>query len=201
MDSPTADDSQTTGDADKSEGDAYEAGYEAAKQVSIESVSEALDFSCGYFDRLRERLINKPRKIKVRFNESKPMPVRNHEDPSAPRSSHCSTALADSIRSMAVSVPDEIDEDPRKIVGAILLLIDEICMEGELEGQFDQWRDKVAESWCEVSGEHSWIHDHCGFWGHQYCRWCRAAKYLEIPGSCSECGDLMKITEAEYASR
>lgn len=32
-------------------------------------------------------------KIKVRFKEPKPMPVRNHDDPSAPRSSHCSPAV------------------------------------------------------------------------------------------------------------
>lgn len=120
---------------------------------------------------------------------------------SAPRSSHCSTAVADSIRSVAVSVPDSIHEDPRKIVGAILLLIDEICIEGEYEEQFDEWRDKVAEAWCELTGEHQYVHDHCGFWGHQHCLWCRSLKYPEIPSSCSKCGDLMKITEAEYVSR
>lgn len=122
-------------------------------------------------------------------------------DESARRSSHCSTAVADSIRSVAVSLPDNIHEDPRKIVGAILLLIDEICIEGEYEDQFDDWRDKVAGAWCELSGEHQWVYDHCGFWGHQYCLWCRTPKYPEIPGRCSECGDLMKITEAEYLSR
>ena len=119
----------------------------------------------------------------------------------APRSSHCSTALSDAIKSVAVAVPDVIEEDPRNIVGAILLLIDEICIEGEYEDQFDKWRDKVAESWCELSGEHFWTLDHCGFWGHQYCHWCRMPKYPEIPGSCSKCADLMKITEAEYMKR
>ena len=57
MDSPAPHNSQTTNDGDNSPEDAYEAGYEAAKQVPIESVSEALDFSCGYFDCLRERLM------------------------------------------------------------------------------------------------------------------------------------------------
>lgn len=113
-------------------------------------------------------------------------------------SSHCSTAVAESIRSVAVNVPDNIHEDPLQIVGAILLLIDEICIEGEHEEQFDAWRAKVFEAWCELTGEHRWINDHCGFWGHQYCHWCRSQKYPEIPGSCSECGDLMKITESEY---
>ena len=114
---------------------------------------------------------------------------------------HGSTAVAEAIRSVAVSVPDCIREDPRGIVAAILLLIDEICVEGELEKQFDDWRDKVAEAWCGFSGEHKWVHDHCGFWGHQYCHWCRTRKYPELPGSCSKCSELMKITEAEYASR
>lgn len=130
--------------------------------------------------------------------DQKPEETQGEQTPSASR---CSTAVAKSIRSVAGSVPNVINEDPRKIVGAILLLIDEICIDGELEEQFDKWRDRVAESWCELSGEHLWALDHCGFWGHQFCLWCRAAKYPEIPGSCSKCGELMKITEEEYTSR
>ena len=131
-------------------------------------------------------------------NDNKVSEVKTPDDEQTRRSSH---ALIDAIRDLAVSVPDDIDEDPRKIVGAIMFLIDEIYIEGEYEEQFDNWRDRVAKLWCEVSGEHVWINDHCGFWGHQYCQSCRAAKYPEIPGSCSKCGDLMKITEAEYVSR
>lgn len=109
-----------------------------------------------------------------------------------------SESVSELIRSTAVVVPDVLDEDPRKIVDAILFLLEEICVEGELEEQFDSWREKVAEAWCELSGEHSWVRDHCGFWGHQSCHRCRTLKYPELPGSCSKCGDLMKITEAEY---
>lgn len=106
--------------------------------------------------------------------------------------------IADSIIKLAASVPEQIDEDPRKIVLAILSLTEEICVEGEYEEQFDQWCDEIADLWCKVNGEHLWTFDHCGFWGHQYCALCRSPKYPEIPGSCSKCVDLMKITESEY---
>lgn len=42
-------------DADPSDDDGYEAGYQAAKIVPQEFVQDALDFSCGYFDCLRDR--------------------------------------------------------------------------------------------------------------------------------------------------
>lgn len=107
--------------------------------------------------------------------------------------------LHDAICSLAVTIPDTSYGEAKSIVAAILFLLDEIQIVGEYEEQFDNWRDNVAGSWCKVSGEHCWTHDHCGFWGHQYCNWCRTAKYPEIPSSCSECGDLMKITENQYA--
>ena len=49
-------DDQTSDDDDNFIEDAYEAGWEAAKQVPIEVVEEALDFASGYFDCLRKRV-------------------------------------------------------------------------------------------------------------------------------------------------
>jgi len=115
--------------------------------------------------------------------------------------SDSSTSIVNAIRSVARSLPDCINEDPRQVVGAILLLAHEICIEGQFEEQYDLWRDTAAESWCKISGEHEWIHDHCGFWGHQYCRWCRVEKYPESPGGHNECGDLLRVSESEYRSR
>lgn len=107
--------------------------------------------------------------------------------------------FAESIRSLAGNIPDPVNEDPREIVRAILLLIDNIYVDGEHEREFDEWCDSAGAAWCKLSGQHQWIHDHCGFWGHQYCRWCDTRKYPEIPGRCSQCGDLMKISESEYS--
>lgn len=107
------------------------------------------------------------------------------------------TSVADQIH--GIEVPDFIDsEEGQKIAGAVLTLLSEIGVEGELEDAFDEWKDGIGEAWCKATKSHQWVHDHCGFWGHQYCAWCHEAKYPEISSRCSDCRELMRITEDQY---
>lgn len=118
-------------------------------------------------------------------------------------SSGGSTFVSDSIREVVKKIPADHCEDPKAIVDTILLLLDcvDIDLTSELTDQFCDWKELVGLEWCKQTGSHYWVHDHCGFWGHQFCSYCGTAKYPEIPGRCSECSDLAKITEDQYKNR
>ena len=87
------------------------------------------------------------------------------------------------------------------VMRAVCLLLDEVCLLDDSENdKFDEWVNDVRMAQCRIMGEHSWIYDHCGFWGHQYCAGCRAPKYKELIGM--RCSDVFKrigkISESEY---
>ena len=57
----------------------------------------------------------------------------------------------------------------------------------------------LQEWGCKVS-EHEWIFDQCGFWQHQYCSSCGAAKYPDLAKK--SCGNLVaqmgRVSEGEF---
>ena len=58
------------------------------------------------------------------------------------------------------------------------------------------------QQWGCRADKHDWIFDQCGYWQHQYCVNCGAAKYPELAGR--RCGELDaemgKITEEDFLS-
>ena len=118
-------------------------------------------------------------------------------------SSGGSTFVSDSIRQLVGMIPAKHNEDPKALVDAILFLLDyvDIDVSSELIDQFCDWEESVGATWCKMTGIHYWVHDHCGFWGHQFCKHCGTQKYPEIPGRCSECSELAKMTEDQYKNR
>lgn len=113
------------------------------------------------------------------------------------------TFVSDSIRELVDRIPAKHAEDPKALGDSILILLDYVDIDGcgELEDQFYEWKETVGATWCKLTGRHYWVHDHCGFWGHQFCNYCGTPKYPEIPGRCSECSELAKITEDQYKSQ
>jgi hypothetical protein len=108
--------------------------------------------------------------------------------------------IAVKIRNLAATVL----ADPQKcsasdVVDAIILLLGETVLEDPAECEkLAEWEDEVRGLVCKLKGEHSWLYDHCGFWGHQYCWLCRDSKYPEL-GSLACCKVLLgDMTEAEY---
>lgn len=81
-------------------------------------------------------------------------------------------------------------------------LISEISLESwEDDVIFGEWVEEVLQARCSHTGEHEWILDHCGYWGHQYCIYCQERKYPEIPESCHSARDFIgDITEEQYLS-
>ena len=103
--------------------------------------------------------------------------------------------LVEAIRDLTASV-DETKEKTNDLVSALMLLLDEVTVDDE--EVFYDWTDKIGQAWCEASGNHKWTHDHCGFWGHQFCDFCHQRKYPEVPSRCGDCLELMKMTEDQY---
>lgn len=100
----------------------------------------------------------------------------------------------------------EFDVEPNDckavdVMRAVCLLLDEVilCNDSETD-KLDEWLNEIRFMQCRIMGEHSWVYDHCGFWGHQYCAECRAPKYKELIGMrCSEARKRIgNITESEY---
>jgi hypothetical protein len=89
-----------------------------------------------------------------------------------------------------------------ELIDAICRLTDQISLADEsLAGMFYTFTDRILELRCELHGSHQWEHDHCGYWGHQYCRVCRCRKYPSIPSRCGEAQrQLGKVTEEEYVA-
>mgnify|MGYP003405198786 CR=1 FL=1 len=89
------------------------------------------------------------------------------------------------------------------VVDAIILLLGEIILLDEAECEkLADWEDEVRGLVCKLKGEHSWLYDHCGFWGHQYCWLCRDYKYPELGGSlCSAKNVVGDMTEDEYLTK
>jgi len=87
-----------------------------------------------------------------------------------------------------------------ELIDAICRLTDQISLSDEsMAGMFYTFTDRILSLRCELHGKHQWEHDHCGYWGHQYCRVCRCRKYPQIPSRCSEAMEqLGKVTEEEY---
>jgi len=114
-----------------------------------------------------------------------------------------STFVADSIRQLVKTLPARHLESPEALGDAILYLLDsvDIADKSNITDQYYDWVESVGSAWCKLTRRHYWVYDHCGFWGHQYCLYTGIRKYPEIPSRCSECGELMKITEDEYKTQ
>lgn len=99
------------------------------------------------------------------------------------------------------SLDKEHDVTFADIASAIRHLLAEIVLKDDAECEkLDEWEDQIAELRCKISGNHEWEFDQCGYWGHQYCLHCDAAKHPELASlSCRDAVDKVgKITEEEY---
>jgi hypothetical protein len=105
---------------------------------------------------------------------------------------------ADKIRQLALDGPEEINQNGKAVIDAILFLIDYTCLNGDLEKEYEEWSRASLELWCDTIHEHDWTNDHCGWWGHQYCPRCRQSKYPEFKGNHSDHVGFTKITEENY---
>ena len=92
------------------------------------------------------------------------------------------------------------DVSSQEIIDAICRLTDQIALADESTAEmFCTFTDRILKLRCELRGSHQWENDHCGYWGHQYCGFCRCRKYPNIPSRCSEAmKQLGKVTEEEY---
>lgn len=58
------------------------------------------------------------------------------------------------------------------------------------------------QQWACRASEHDWYYDQCGYWQHQYCIECRAAKYPALARQ--KCGELTakmgNMSESEFLS-
>lgn len=114
---------------------------------------------------------------------------------------------------MTASIVDQVNEIANRqdfepphevrsmdLMDAICSLADSVVFWDDAEnGPFGKFADAILKARCDVRGSHTWEHDHCGYWGHQYCSGCRVRRYPEIPARCSEAmKQLGKVTEAEY---
>lgn len=91
-----------------------------------------------------------------------------------------------------------------EVVAAICSLLDETVLADDTESdKLDVWLAGIRDLRCKVIAEHEWEHDHCGYWGHQYCLACNRIKYPELARlSCSEAlATIGSITEKEYQER
>lgn len=77
-----------------------------------------------------------------------------------------------------------------------------ILKDAEECDKLGEWETKIWQVACSIMGDHDWIPDNCGYWGHQYCSRCFSHKYPEL-GEMG-CGAARKLTnnctEEEYAN-
>ena len=75
---------------------------------------------------------------------------------------------------------DPVPETAAAVIEAVWFFLDNIelsdqAQQRELE-ELNMWFKK---SHCSLYG-HNWIHDHCGYWGHQYCSRCGVSRYPDL---------------------
>lgn len=88
-----------------------------------------------------------------------------------------------------------------EVAEAICSLLSEIILADDSECEkLADWEQAIGEQRCKILGKHVWEYDHCGYWGHQYCRCCRVAKYPELQKlRCSDAiAKVGRIKEEQY---
>lgn len=98
-------------------------------------------------------------------------------------------------------IDPEHDCSAAQLSGVICQLLGETILTDDSEdSKLDDWLSEIRALRCTIIAEHEWIFDQCGYWGHQYCIGCHAAKYPDLaPLRCSEAKEKVgAITEEEY---
>lgn len=116
-----------------------------------------------------------------------------------------SSTIVDELDRLRRSIGDaEYDVSADALAGAVCSLLGDIILKDEdEEDKFCDWADEICALRCKLLGVHTWEHDHCGYWGHQYCYGCKAHKYPELAKmTCVRAIETIgRITEEEYQSR
>lgn len=99
-------------------------------------------------------------------------------------------------------MPDDINKKLFVELNNIIRAIDDLSYQFLDHPQSDSlcdWIEKLQQWVCRAS-EHDWQYDQCGYWQHQYCIQCGAAKYPDMAKqSCSELTVKMgEITEEDF---
>ena len=72
--------------------------------------------------------------------------------------------------------------------------------EQDIINGFDVQINSLKDFLCEIKRGHDFVYDQCGYWQHQFCIECGAAKYKDL--SSKRCGtldkEMGKITEEQY---
>lgn len=113
-------------------------------------------------------------------------------------------SIVDEIRNLIrgeITDPEH-DASAASVSAAICDLVSEILLLDDSEhDKFDDWVMEIRSQRCKMLGQHDWIPDQCGYWGHQFCSCCLSPKYVGLAGlSCSDAkSKIGDITEDEYA--
>jgi hypothetical protein len=110
--------------------------------------------------------------------------------------------IVDELRSIVLRELYAVEQDvtAAELSDVVCTLLDLVIPVDDAEcDKLCDWVDEIKALRCKMIGTHTWEHDHCGYWGHQYCSGCRERKYPEIPSRCSVAIETLgRITEAEY---
>lgn len=112
-------------------------------------------------------------------------------------------SIVDELRKLMRGDVTEQEHDcsAADVADAVSNLLGEIILKDDTEcGKLCEWEQGIRELRCKLLGEHTWTHDHCGYWGHQYCLGCNQHKYPELGKlRCSEAIEKIgRIDESDY---